>query len=102
MEVLRGGVETTVQDYPGRLGYWDIGIPPSGPLDDYSFRLANLLVGNRPGDAALEIAAGMFSIKARRDLVVAIAGANMQPTVGGKVVPSWESLLIKEGEDLGL
>ncbi|HEY6283538.1 MAG TPA: 5-oxoprolinase/urea amidolyase family protein [Nitrososphaerales archaeon] len=100
LEVLKGGVEATVQDYPGRLGYWDIGIPPSGPLDDYSFRLANLLVGNRPGDAALEVAAGMFSMRAKSDLVVAVTGADMHPTLTGKPVPMWESFLVKEGEDL--
>jgi urea carboxylase len=101
-EVLKGGIEATVQDYPGRLGYWDIGIPPSGPLDDYSFRLANLLVGNRPGDAALEVAAGLFSMRAKSDLVVAVTGADMQPTLGGKPIPMWESLLVKRGEDLTL
>ncbi|MDA4125934.1 MAG: biotin-dependent carboxyltransferase family protein [Thaumarchaeota archaeon] len=102
LEVLKGGVEATVQDYPGRLGYWDIGIPPSGPLDDYSFRLANRLVGNRPGDAALEVAAGLFSMRAKTDLVVAVTGAEMQSTMGGKQVPMWESFLVKQGEDLTL
>jgi len=102
MEVLRGGVETTVQDYPGRLGYWDIGIPPSGPLDDYSLRLANVLVGNAPGEAALEVTAGMFSVKARSDLVLAVTGADMQPTLGVRPVPMWESFLAKEGDVLSL
>ena len=101
-EVVKGGIEATVQDYPGRLGYWDIGIPPSGPLDDYSFRLANLLAGNKPGDAALEVAAGMFSMRAKGDLLVAVTGAEMQPTSGGKPVPMWESFLVKHGEDLSL
>src|SRR5881409_4157148 len=96
MEVLRGGVETTVQDYPGRLGYWDIGIPPSGPLDDYSLRVANLLVGNAPGEAALEVTAGMFSVKARSDLVLAVTGADMQPTLGERRVRSEERRVGKE------
>ena len=102
MEVLKGGVETTVQDYPGRLGYWDIGIPPSGPLDDYSLRLANVLVGNPSGAAALEVTAGMFSVKAKDDLVIAITGADMQPTLGGRAFPMWESVPAKEGEVLSL
>ena len=42
---------TTVQDWPGRLGYWEVGVPPSGPMDDRSFRLGNLLVGNAEGAA---------------------------------------------------
>ncbi len=99
---MKGGVETTVQDYPGRLGYWDIGIPPSGPLDDYSLRLANVIVGNAQGQAALEAAAGMFSMKMRGDLVLAITGADMQPTLGGRPAPMWESFLAKDGEVLSL
>ena len=56
VEVLDPGTQTTVQDYPGRLGYWHVGVPPSGPMDALAFRLANRLVGNaesrrRPRDA---------------------------------------------------
>ena len=101
-EVLKGGVETTVQDYPGRLGYWDLGVPPSGPLDDYSFRLANVLAGNAPGVAALEVTAGLFSFRARTDLVLAITGADMQPKLGDGPAPMWESFLAKEGEVVSL
>ncbi len=46
IEVLQPGTYSSVQDYPGRLGYWDIGVPPSGPMDDFAFRLANRIVGN--------------------------------------------------------
>jgi urea carboxylase len=46
---------TTVQDWPGRVGYWEVGVPPSGPFDSLSLRLANRLVGNEEGAAALEI-----------------------------------------------
>src|SRR6185436_3563365 len=46
MEVIEAGTQTTVQDYPGRLGYWNVGVPPSGPMDMLAFRLANRLVGN--------------------------------------------------------
>ena len=54
-EVLEGGTQTTIQDYPGRLGYWHVGVPPSGPMDTLAFRLANRLVGNAPDAAALEM-----------------------------------------------
>ena len=54
IEVLRPGPATTVQDWPGRLGYWQIGVPPSGPMDDVSFRLANIAVGNPEGAPGLE------------------------------------------------
>ena len=53
-EVLEPGTQTTVQDYPGRIGYWDVGIPPSGPMDPLSFQLANRLLGNPVSAALLE------------------------------------------------
>jgi len=101
-EVLKGGIETTVQDYPGRLGYWAIGIPPSGPADDYSFRLSNRLVGNGPGLAGLEVTAGLLAIKMRSESVIAITGANMQPKLNGMPVLLWESISINEGDTLAL
>ena len=52
LEVLSGGTQTTVQDYPGRLGYWAVGVPPSGPMDDRALRLGNRLLGNDAGAAA--------------------------------------------------
>ena len=46
IDVLSGGTQTTIQDFPGRVGYWDIGVPPSGPMDNWSFRLGNRLLNN--------------------------------------------------------
>src|SRR5206468_12239243 len=46
IEVLAPGVQTTVQDWPGRVGYWQVGVPPSGPMDAQALRLANRLLGN--------------------------------------------------------
>ena len=55
IEVLAPGTLTTVQDWPGRLGLWDVGVPPSGPMDALALRLANRIVGNEDGCAALEM-----------------------------------------------
>src|SRR6202035_4542500 len=55
VRVTSGGASTTVQDYPGRLGYWDVGVPPSGPMDSFAFRMANRLVGNREDAPAIEM-----------------------------------------------
>ena len=55
IEVIKPGLETAVQDFPGRYGFWEQGFPPSGPFDMWSFRLANLLVGNAGDAAGLEI-----------------------------------------------
>jgi len=101
-ETLEGGVQTTVQDYPGRIGYWDIGVPPSGPMDPVAFRLANLLVGNLEGEAGLEITAVGPKLKFRDDSVVAITGANIQASVNGEDLPMWESLRLRKGSVLSI
>src|SRR5205823_11327367 len=76
-EVLEGGIQTTVQDFPGRVGYLDLGTYPAGPMDHFAFRVANLLVGNSQGAAALEVTVG--GLKARFDdrRVLAVTGADM-------------------------
>ena len=56
VDVIEPATQTTVQDYPGRLGYWHVGVPPSGPMDALAFRIANRLVGNAEIAAGLEIA----------------------------------------------
>ncbi len=54
IEVLQAGTQSSIQDFPGRVGYWDIGVPPSGPMDDYAFQLANQIVGNDASAAGFE------------------------------------------------
>ncbi|MDX6766780.1 MAG: urea carboxylase [Candidatus Methylacidiphilales bacterium] len=78
IDVLDGGAMTTVQDYPGRLGYWAVGVPPSGPMDDASFRLANRLVGNPEGAPALEITLTGPTLKFNSDTVIALTGARIE------------------------
>ena len=79
LEVIKKGFETSVQDYPGRIGFWNQGFPPSGPMDSWSFRLANLLVGNPAGAAGLEAQFIGPTLRFQRDAVIAVTGADMQP-----------------------
>jgi urea carboxylase len=101
-EVIVRGLETSIQDYPGRIGYWNQGFPPSGPMDSWSFRLANLLVGNDAGAAGLEVQYMGPTLKFQRDGVIAITGADMQPKLDGQPVPLWESIAVKAGQTLVL
>ena len=71
-EVLRAGPMTTIQDWPGRLGYWKVGVPPSGPMDDLSFRLANMAVGNSADAAGLEATLMGPSLRFDEPVVVAV------------------------------
>ena len=100
LEVIEPGLETSVQDWPGRLGYWNQGFPPSGPMDSWSFRLANLLVGNEPGAAGLEAQYIGPTLKFQRDSVIAVTGADMQAKLDGAPIPMWESVAVKAGQTL--
>jgi len=102
IEVLEGGIQTTVQDYPGRQGLLDQGICPAGPMDNLAFRLSNLLVGNEPGAAGLEVTAGGFRARFDQATVVAVGGADTQPTVGGEAIDLWRSYPVAAGETLAL
>src|SRR6188472_1244850 len=101
-EVIQPGLETSIQDYPGRIGYWNQGFPPSGPMDSWSFRLANVLVGNAPGAAGLECQYLGPTLKFQHDAVVAVTGANMNLKLDGQPVALWRSFQIKAGQTLEL
>lgn len=100
IEVIVAGTQTTVQDWPGRVGYWAVGVPPSGPMDSLSFRLANRLVGNPEGMAGLEITLSGPTLKFNTDAVICLGGAEMTATVGDKKILFWQPLTIKAGEIL--
>ncbi|MCC5850292.1 MAG: urea carboxylase [Verrucomicrobia bacterium] len=97
MDVLDGGAMTTVQDYPGRVGHWDVGVPPSGPMDDASLRLANHLVGNPEGAAAIEITLSGPTLKFNVDTVIALTGARIECDL-----PMDRPVAVKKGQVLRL
>jgi len=101
-EVLSAGTQTTVQDYPGRLGYWAVGVPPSGPMDDRALRLGNRLLGNEIGAAALEITMSGPTLRFNTDAVVAVTGAPIPLALDGIEQPLNTALLIKAGSSLSL
>jgi urea carboxylase len=100
VEVMAGGTQTTIQDYPGRIGYWNVGVPPSGPMDDVSFRLANRAVGNRPGAAALEITVSGPTLKFDSDALICLGGAGMTADIAGQSVPFWTPVDVRAGQIL--
>jgi 5-oxoprolinase (ATP-hydrolysing) subunit C len=100
VQVIKKGLETSIQDYPGRIGTLNQGFPASGPMDSWSFRLANILVGNEPGDAALECQYIGPTLKFKSDRTISITGANMSPKIDGKLIPMWESIEIKADQTL--
>ncbi|MET0542692.1 MAG: urea carboxylase [Variovorax sp.] len=99
-EVLEAGVQTTVQDWPGRQGYWDVGVPPSGPMDDLAFRLANRLVGNASDAAGLECTMNGPALRFHHDAVIAVCGAAMRVSLDGQARPLWQTTHVKAGSVL--
>ncbi|WP_137819842.1 urea carboxylase [Pseudomonas sp. 2FG] len=102
VEVLGAGTQTTVQDFPGRLGYWAVGVPPSGPMDDRALRLGNRLLGNAEGAAALEITMSGPTLRFNTDAVVVVTGAEIPLTLDGHAQPLNTTLFIPAGSTLSL
>jgi urea carboxylase len=102
IEVLEPGALTTVQDWPGRLGYWQVGVPPSGPMDEVSLREANLALGNPEGAPALECTATGPSLKFSHDTVACLGGAVSAASLDGHPVPRWEPFTVPAGAVLAI
>ena len=100
--VLAPGTQSSVQDWPGRLGYWAVGVPPSGPMDDRSFRLANRIVGNPEGAAGLEMTLTGPTLRFNADAVFALTGAPMPATLDGAPVDTFRPLHVKAGQVLAM
>lgn len=101
-EVLDGGTQSTIQDYPGRLGYWHVGVPPSGPMDTLAFRFANRLVSNPEDAAAIEATTIGPRLRFDVECVLALTGADMGATLDGAAVPMWEAFRAPAGSTLRL
>ncbi|WP_454873693.1 urea carboxylase [Paraburkholderia xenovorans] len=102
IDVLDGGVQTTVQQTPGRTGYWDIGVPPSGPMDDLSFRLANELLGNPADAAGLECAMVGATLRFNTATLFVLGGAPLAATLDGAPVALWQVTRAPAGSVLKL
>jgi urea carboxylase len=102
IDVLEPGTFTTIQDYPGRTGYWDIGVPPSGPMDHWAFRLANRLLDNPDAAAGLECTVVGPTLRFNTDTVICLTGAPMQAELNGAAVPFWTAVPVAAGSVLRL
>jgi urea carboxylase len=100
VDVISPGTQTTVQDYPGRMGYWNVGVPPSGPMDHAAFRLANRLVGNVEGAPALEIAVTGPALRFTTETTIALTGADFGAKIDGKPAPLWQAVRVVKGASL--
>lgn len=100
VEVIAPGTFTSLQDWPGRLGYWHVGIPPSGPMDDRAHRLVNQILGNSLRAAVLECTLTGPTLRFGQDAVIALGGAEMQATLDAVPVPYWKAIDVRAGQVL--
>src|SRR5690554_4257406 len=99
IKVLKGGLLTTVQDL-GRFSYQRFGMSVAGAMDGFSVRIANMLVGNEPSEGALETTYIGPTLEFMEGEVIAITGANMEPSLNERPVPMWCSIKVGPGDVL--
>ncbi|MFT4307062.1 MAG: urea carboxylase [Microbacterium sp.] len=102
IDVIEAGLMTTVQDLPGRLGHWQVGVPPSGPMDGVSLAEANLAVGNPREAPGLEATLTGPTLRFSAPAVVCLAGAPVAATLDGRPVPQWEPVEVPAGAVLAV
>ena len=100
LRVIKSGIETLVEDWPGRLGYLGKGMSASGAFDNVALGLGNILVGNMAGEAGLEITGGFFEAEFGDDTVIAVTGTEMQPSINGEKIPMWGSVAVSKGDHI--
>ena len=99
VKVISPGLATSVQDL-GRPGYYHLGIPEGGGMDRFATRIANILVGNDPGLAVLEVTFMGPELEFTEAATVAVTGGELPPKVNGEERPTWESFPVKAGDRL--
>ncbi|HMO30504.1 urea carboxylase [Enterovirga sp.] len=102
VEVLAPGAQSSLQELPGRLGLWHVGVPPSGPMDERSFRHANRLAGNADETAALELAVSGPTLRFHSGATVALSGARMRLALDGEPVPHDAAFEVRAGQTLAV
>ncbi len=102
VRVISGGTATTVQDWPGRQRLWAVGVPPSGPMDDLSFRLGNRLLGNPEGTAGLEMTLTGPTLTFTSSERICLMGADFGAMLDGAPVPRGQPIDIAAGQTLTL
>lgn len=100
IDVLAPGTLTTIQDFPGRTGYWDVGVPPSGPFDGLAFRLGNILLGNPEDAAGLEITLKGPSLVFNSATRFVLTGAAFTATLNDQAIEFYKVYSVDAGAQL--
>ena len=99
ISVENGGILTTVQD-EGRFGYQAYGVSTSGAMDSHAFHIANLLVGNKMTEGALEMTFMGPTLTFTCDNIIAVTGGDLMPMLDGQPMPMYQAVLVRKGQKL--
>lgn len=99
IEVIKPGLLSTLQD-SGRHGFQHLGVLANGAMDVVAHRIGNLLVGNGPDCATLELTLQGPHLRFRGDALIAITGADMDAAVDGLRLPLWRPISVRAGREL--
>jgi urea carboxylase len=102
IDVLAPGAQSGLQELPGRLHLWHVGVPPSGPMDERSFRLANIIAGNPEATAALELTVNGPTLRFNADATIGLAGAWMTAKLDGVAVDNNMPIAARAGQVLAI
>lgn len=105
IEVLAPGAQTTIQQWPGRMGFWHVGVPPSGPMDDLSFRLGNRCLGNEEGAPGLEVTVSGPTLCFHSATTVLVAGTaeiSLQRQGIEQKREAWQPIEVERGDVLAI
>ena len=100
VEVLKAGLQSSLQELPGRLGYWHVGVPPSGPMDARSFRLVNRIAGNAETTCALEMTLAGATLRFAVGAEIVFGGARMPATLDGAALEPWTRIAVPAGGEV--
>ncbi|KYO66975.1 biotin-dependent carboxyltransferase family protein [Thermovenabulum gondwanense] len=98
-KVLNPGLFTTIQDM-GRYGYEHQGVPTSGAADEFSFKIANILLENPENCPALEITMMGPHLEALNKTFISVTGAQIPVYLNGNLVPNWSVIPVKKGDTI--
>lgn len=101
LEVLRAGLQSTVQDQ-GRFGYAHLGVSASGAADNFSLTIGNILVGNPKHYAGIEMTIIGDKYHFKSDAYIALTGSEFEADLDNKSIPFWKRLPIKKGQILDI
>jgi antagonist of KipI len=99
MKILKPGMYTTIQDL-GRYNYQKSGMTASGAMDQFSLRVANIILGNKDGEAGIEVTLIGPEIKFQGEALIAVTGGNLVPMINNKAIDMWSQVKVSDGDVL--